>query len=433
VGVSVCADLKVEAIRNGVISEIVLVNVSGENKPALMSMLTSTLADYQVRVLDIGQAVIHDELSLGMLIQLPNRNKTAPLKSELLERTRKLGAVIRFTDVTPDEYTEWVALQGKPRYIVTMLAGGVAAQQLAAVVAIVERHGLGIDGIRRLSGRLALGRGNSARACVEISLRGELADARGLKAQLLEAAGRLTFDFSVQEDTVYRRNRRLVAFDMDSTLIKAEVIDELARVHGVGDEVAAITDRAMRGEIDFKESFRRRVALLKGLPASAFADVAAAVPLTDGAQRLISALKHFGYRTAIISGGFTYVGDRLKRELGIDYVYANELEMRDGVVTGAVVGEIVDAERKASLLRSLCSNEGIALAQSIAIGDGANDLPMLATAGLGVAFHAKPIVRESASHAISNFGLDSVLYLMGFTDRDIEQAAANDQSSAAKS
>ena len=301
-------------------------------------------------------------------------------------------------------------------------------------MAIVERHSLGVDGIRRLSGRLPLGSGGTdARACVEISLRGELADPRRLKAELLEAAGRLTFDFSVQEDTVYRRNRRLVAFDMDSTLIKVEVIDELARVHGVGSEVAAITERAMRGEIDFKESFRRRVALLKGLSASAFADVAAAVPLTDGARTLISALKHFGYRTAIISGGFTHVGDRLQRELGIDYVHANALETRDGVVTGAVVGDIIDAERKASLLRALCRNEGIALAQSIAIGDGANDLPMLATAGLGVAFHAKPIVRESASHAISNFGLDSVLFLMGFTDRDIEQAAANDQSSAAKS
>jgi phosphoserine phosphatase len=417
-----------------VISEIVLVNASGENRPALMSMLTSTLAGYQVRLLDIGQAVIHDELSLGMLIQVPNRNHTALLKTQLLEQTRTLGAVIRFTDVSAEEYGEWVAQQGKPRYIVTMLAGGVAAEQLAEVVAVVERHGLNIDGIRRLSGRLPLGHGGtSARACVEISLRGVLADARGLKAELLQAAGRLTFDFSVQEDTVYRRNRRLVAFDMDSTLIKAEVIDELARVHGVGDEVAAITDRAMRGEIDFKESFRRRVALLQGLPASAVADVAAAVPLNDGARRLIGALKHFGYRTAIISGGFTYVGDRLKRELGIDYVFANELQTRDGSVTGQVVGEIVDAERKANLLRTLCRNEGIALAQSIAIGDGANDLPMLATAGLGVAFHAKPIVRESASHAISNFGLDSVLYLMGFTDRDIEQAAAYDQSSAAKS
>ena len=415
------------------ISEIVLVNASGENKPALMGMLTSTLTAYQVRILDVGQAVIHDELSLGMLIEIPDRRSTDALKEALLAHTRALGTVIRFTNVSAEEYQAWVSQQGKPRYIVTMLAGGVAAAQLAAVMAIVERHSLGVDGIRRLSGRLPLSGGTNTRACVEISLRGDLADPRRLKAELLEAAGRLTFDFSVQEDTVYRRNRRLVAFDMDSTLIKVEVIDELARVHGVGSEVAAITERAMRGEIDFKESFRRRVALLKGLSATAFDNVAAAVPLTDGARRLILALKHFGYRTAIISGGFMHVGDRLQRELGIDYVHANALETRDGVVTGAVVGDIIDAERKASLLRTLCRNEGIALAQSIAIGDGANDLPMLAAAGLGVAFHAKPIVRESASHAISNFGLDSVLFLMGFTDRDIEQAEANDQSSAAKS
>lgn len=415
------------------ISEIVLVNASGENKPALMGMLTSTLTAYQVRILDVGQAVIHDELSLGMLIEIPDRRSTDALKEALLAQTRALGTVIRFTSVSVQEYETWVSHQGKPRYIVTMLADGVAAAQLAAVMAIVERHSLGVDGIRRLSGRLPLRGVTNTRACVEISLRGDLADPRRLKAELLEAASRLTFDFSVQEDTVYRRNRRLVAFDMDSTLIKVEVIDELARLHGVGSEVAAITERAMRGEIDFKESFRRRVALLKGLSATAFDDVAAAVPLTEGARRLILALKHFGYRTAIISGGFMHVGDRLKRELGIDYVHANALETRDGVVTGEVVGDIIDAERKANVLRTLCRNEGIALAQSIAIGDGANDLPMLAAAGLGVAFHAKPIVRESASHAISNFGLDSVLFLMGFTDRDIEQAEANDQSSAAKS
>ncbi len=415
------------------ISEIVLVNASGENKPALMGMLTSTLTAYQVRILDVGQAVIHDELSLGMLIEIPDRRSTDALKEALLAHTRTLGTVIRFTNVSAEEYEGWVSQQGKPRYIVTMLAGGVAATQLAEVMAIVERHSLVVDGIRRLSGRLPLSGHTNTRACVEISLRGDLADPRRLKAELLEAAGRLTFDFSVQEDTVYRRNRRLVAFDMDSTLIKVEVIDELARVHGVGSEVAAITERAMRGEIDFKESFRRRVALLKGLSAAAVDNVTAAVPLTDGARRLILALKHFGYRTAIISGGFLHVGDRLQRELGIDTVHANALEMRDGVVTGAVVGDIIDAERKASVLRTLCRNEGIALAQSIAIGDGANDLPMLAAAGLGVAFHAKPIVRESASHAISNFGLDSVLFLMGFTDRDIEQAEANDQSSAAKS
>ena len=416
------------------ISEIVLVNVSGQNKPALMSMLTSTLARYQVRVLDVGQAVVHDELSLGMLIQSSSPDVSAAVQTELSSQSRLFGVTVRFTPVTAAEYDAWVAQQGRPRYIVTMLARGVAAEQLSAVAGIVERYRLSIDGIRRLSGRLTLDHSDAAPpACIEISLRGELLDARGLKADLLNTAGRLTFDFSVQEDTVYRRNRRLVAFDMDSTLIKSEVIDELARVHGVGDEVAAITERAMRGEIDFKESFRRRVRLLKGLPERAFAEVAAAVPLTDGAQRLIAALKHFGYRTAIISGGFAYVGDRLKRELGIDYVHANALEIRDGRVTGEVVGDIIDAERKANLLRALCQKESIALAQSIAIGDGANDLPMLAAAGLGVAFHAKPIVRESASHAISNFGLDSVLYLMGFTDRDIEQAAANDQSSAAKS
>jgi len=409
------------------------VTVSGQNKPALMSMLTSTLARYQVRVLDVGQAVIHDELSLGMLIQSSSPAVSAAVQAELSSQSRSLGVIVRFAPVTAAEYDAWVAQQGRPRYIVTMLARGVAAEQLSAVAGIVERYRLAIDGIRRLSGRLTLDNSDAAaRACIEISLRGELVDARGLKADLLSAAGRLAFDFSVQEDTVYRRNRRLVAFDMDSTLIKAEVIDELARVHGVGDEVAAITERAMRGEIDFKESFRRRVGLLKGLPERAFAEVAAAVPLADGAQRLIAALKHFGYRTAIISGGFTYVGDRLKRELGIDYVYANALEIRDGSVTGEVVGDIIDAERKANLLRALCLKESIAMAQSIAIGDGANDLPMLAAAGLGVAFHAKPIVKESASHAISNFGLDSVLYLMGFTDRDIEQAAANDQSSAAK-
>jgi phosphoserine phosphatase len=248
-----------------VISEIVLVNVSGENKPALMGMLTSTLTAYQVRVLDVGQAVIHDELSLGMLVEIPDVSSTDALKTALIAQTRALGTVIRFTKVSPEQYAAWVSQHGKPRYIVTMLAGGVAAEQLAAVMAIVERHALVIDGIRRLSGRLPLHDSVNARACVEVSLRGELADPRRLKAELLEAAGRLTFDFSVQEDTVYRRNRRLVAFDMDSTLIKVEVIDELARVHGVGNEVAAITERAMRGEIDFKGAFRRRVALLKGL------------------------------------------------------------------------------------------------------------------------------------------------------------------------
>ena len=389
-----------------------------------MVMLTSTMARFQVRVLDVGQAVIHDELSLGMMLEVPAGQNSAELLAALGEA---LDEDLRFTYVSGVDYQQWVAQQGKTRHIVTLLAAGVSAEQLAAVVEIVERHGLSIEAIRRLSGRVRINledpgdTEDPGRASVELSLRGEPDHPATLKAELLEAAGRLTFDFSVQQDTVYRRNRRLVAFDMDSTLIDAEVIDELAGVHGVGDEVSAITAQTMRGEIDFQESFRRRVALLKGLPEAALRSVAERVELTEGAHRLTAALKHFGYTTAIISGGFRFVGERLLDELGIDLLFANELEVVDGCVTGVVRGEVIDAEGKAQRLREICSAQGIALAQTIAIGDGANDLPMLNAAGMGVAFHAKPLVRESASHAISNFGLDSVLYLMGFSDRDIEE------------
>ena len=407
-----------------------------------MVMLTSTMARFQVRVLDVGQAVIHDELSLGMMLEVPAGQNSAELLAALGEA---LDEDLRFAHVSGVDYQQWVAQQGKTRHIVTLLAAGVSAEQLAALVEIVERHGSSIEAIRRLSGRVRINLEDPVlpqdpgfpqdpglpqdpgfpqdpgRASIELSLRGEPDHPATLKADLLEAAGRLTFDFSVQQDTVYRRNRRLVAFDMDSTLIDAEVIDELAGVHGVGDEVSAITAQTMQGEMDFQESFRRRVALLKGLPEAALRSVAERVELTEGAHRLTAALKHFGYTTAIISGGFRFVGERLLDELGIDLLFANELEVVDGCVTGVVRGEVIDAEGKAQRLREICSTQGIALAQTIAIGDGANDLPMLNAAGMGVAFHAKPLVRESASHAISNFGLDSVLYLMGFSDRDIEE------------
>jgi phosphoserine phosphatase len=403
-------------------NKIVLLNVAGRDQPGLMAMLTSVLAAYQVRILDVGQAVIHDELNLGMLLEFEHADTVEVALNGLGGACAEAGVVLRTKRISSADYADWVASQGKPRHILTLLAAGVSGAQIAAVTEIIHRQGLNIDSIRRLSGRIPLDQRSGIRSSIEMSLRGDPQDSAALKAELLAAADDLIFDFSVQRDSVYRRNRRLVAFDMDSTLIDAEVIDELAGLHGVRGEVAEITRRAMSGELNFQESFRARAALLKGLPESALATVTNSVALNDGAHRLIRSLKQFGYKTAILSGGFQYVGDHLKAELGIDYVFANRLEVVDGVMTGAINGEIVDAARKAWLLEEIARKEGISLQQTIAIGDGANDLPMLSTAGLGVAYHAKPVVKESASHAISNFGLDSVLYLMGFSDRDIEQA-----------
>ena len=404
-------------------SEFLLINVSGEDKPGLMSVVTATLAGHGVRILDVGQAIIHDDLGLGLLIEV--EGDSAALVKTLIFGSHEQGFDLKITPVSRSEYGDWVSKHGKPRHIVTLLSAGFMAEQLAAVSGLMFQHGLNIESIARLSGRVPLeGLAADTRVSIEMSVRGEMADDRALRSALMAAASELSFDVSVQEDTVYRRNRRLVAFDMDSTLINAEVIDELAKLHGVGAEVAAITERAMRGEINFQESFRERVALLEGLPQDALAKVAQSVSLNEGADRLVRVLKHFGYTTAIVSGGFQSVGRALQARLGIDHVFANQLAFRGDVCTGEVEGEIIDAERKAEILRSLCADEGISLQQAIAIGDGANDLPMLAAAGLGVAYHAKPVVQASASHAISNFGLDGVLYLLGFSDEDIDQALA---------
>ncbi|MFK7912488.1 MAG: phosphoserine phosphatase SerB [Pseudomonadales bacterium] len=407
-------------------SEIVLVNITGVDKPGLMAMVTSTLAQYQAAVLDVGQAIIHNTLGLGFLVQVADARQVAPLQEQLQAQLAALDVPVRFTTIDAQRYEAWVGGQGKPRYVLTIMARGIAAEQLACISALTRDHGLNIETVRRLTGRVPLARlpANDERTCIEVVLRGtpDMAAEAALKAELMTAAARLAFDFSVQRDTVYRRNRRLVAFDMDSTLIDQEVIDELARLHGVGPEVSAITEQAMRGELDFQQSFRARSALLKGLPESALETVARSVRLSDGAQRLIQVLQRFGYRIAVLSGGFQYVGEHLQRQLGLDYVYANDLVIENGVVTGAVRGEIVDAARKASLLTEIAAREEIALQQTIAIGDGANDLPMLSAAGLGIAFHAKPLVRATADHSISTMGLDSLLYLMGFTDSDIDQA-----------
>lgn len=401
--------------------EIVLLTVSGEDKPGLTASLCAVLAESDVNILDMSQSVIHSTLSLGMVIELPKQENPAHnVMKEVLFKAFELGVTVKFSPISEERYEKWVANQGKKRYIVTLLARRIKALHLAKLSGIIHTNGLNIDVITRLSGRPPLNENQRLpRACIEFSVRGEPKDFKAMKAEFLEISHEYGIDIAFQEENRFRRNRRLVAFDMDSTLINTEVIDELARRAGVGDEVSDITESAMRGEIDYRESLRRRLQLIKGLDASVLEDIARHLQLNEGAERLISILKSLGYKTAIISGGFTYFGNFLKDKLGIDYVFANELEITDGKVTGRVLGEIVDAARKAEVLKQLAEKENISLEQVIAVGDGANDLPMLACAGLGIAFRAKPLVKESADHALSIIGLDGILYLIGVRDRDL--------------
>lgn len=409
-------------------SEIILLRISGDDKPGLTASLTSILAKYDVSILDIGQAVIHETLSLGLLIEIPPVAEPSPILKDLVFRAHELGVDIRFTPIPQNEYEDWVRQQTLQRYIVTLLGRRITAEHVSRIAGIVSQAGLNIDDITRLSGRMSLsGAAGRTRACVELAVRGEPNDITAMRSEFMRVSGELGVDVAFQEDNVYRRNRRLVAFDMDSTLVQHELIDELARTAGAGEEVARITEAAMHGEINFQESLRRRIGYLEGLDEAVLRDMADRLPLTEGAERVVATLKDLGYKIAILSGGFTYFAHQLQRRLGIDYVYANELEIRRGALTGRVVGAIVDGARKADLLREIASQEHINMQQVIAVGDGANDLPMLNAAGLGIAFHAKPLVREEAGHSISTVGLDGILYLMGIRDREIMARAASSE------
>jgi len=399
--------------------DIILFVFTGEDKIGLTASLTEVFVSYEIDILDIGQAVIHNSLSLGILAHIPKEFESAPILKDVLFRCHELGIKARFYPIDNNTYDEWVLQQGKPRFIITLLARKITSEHVARVSRILFENKLNIEQISRLSGRLPLEETkNPTRACIELTARGVPSDQSNMRAKFLELTDELGLDIAFQEDSIFRRFRRMVCFDMDSTLIEVEVIDELAKAAGVGEEVSKITESAMRGEIDFNESFRRRVRLLKGLDESVLEGIAENLPVTEGAERLFSALNSLGFKTAILSGGFTYFARHLQKKLGITTIHANELDIVDGKVTGEVKGKIVDGQRKAELLKEIAQTEGIRLQQVIAVGDGANDLPMLNLAGLGIAFRAKPIVKETAEHSISTLGLDGILYLLGF--RDVE-------------
>ena len=401
--------------------EIILININGADRPGVTAALTEILAKNNAVILDIGQADIHNHLSLGILFQSTEGNSGDILK-ELLFKSYELDVNIRFNPITEQEYSKWVGMQGKNRYIITILSRKLTAKQIAGVSRIVAEQDMNIDDIKRLTGRIPLDENaRTPKASVEFSVRGTPKNKECMKAEFMKLSTELEVDISFQEDSMYRRMRRLICFDMDSTLIETEVIDELAIRAGVGDQVKAITEAAMRGEIDFCESFRQRCALLMGLDVSVMQEIAENLPITEGVDRLMRILKKVGFKIAILSGGFTYFGNFLKQKYNIDYVYANELEIENGKLTGNHVGDIVDGKRKAELLRLIAQVENVDIRQTVAVGDGANDLPMISIAGLGIAFHAKPKVKATAKQSISTIGLDGILYFLGYKDSYLDE------------
>jgi phosphoserine phosphatase len=387
----------------------VLVTVTGKEQPGILARLTGLLAEAGAALLDIEQVVVQGQLTLCLLVRLP---EASGVLEELLFAARELGVSLDFQPMAAPRVP---AAPGPSRHVVTVVGRSLGARELHAVAERLARHAAHLERINRLS------EGELGSVEIHIALPPER-DAEEIKRSLLELAmSSSTFDVALQRESLYRRGKRLVVMDMDSTLIRIEVIDELARAKGVGEQVARITERAMHGEMDYDESLRQRVGLLAGLDAKVLRDIAENLPLTEGAETLIRVLKRLGYRTAILSGGFSVAAEALKARLGIDYAHSNVLEEADGKLTGRTLGPIVNARRKAELLESIARSEGILLDQVIAVGDGANDLLMLERAGLGIAFRAKPKLRQAADASISAGGLDTILHLLGLSGRELQE------------
>lgn len=398
-------------------SEIVLVTISGNNKLGVTAKLTEILAKYNAFILDIDQADIHRNLSLEILFRV-NKTDRDSILNDLQLKAYKLDVNIQFIPINKEQYDNWMTRESKNKYIITLLGRVLTARQIAAVTSIVYKQGLNIDNIVRLTDTTPLDETNKwcRYASIELSVSGVPANKTEMKQEFLNLSSKFDFDISFQQENIFRKMRRVVCFDMDSTLIQTEVIDELAVRAGIGDKVKKITELAMQGKIDFVESFEQRVKLLKGLDVSVMEEIAENLPITEGLDRLIDILKKFGFKIAILSGGFTYFGNYLKDKYQFDYMYANELEIKDGKLTGNYVGSIIDAKRKAVLLKQIAQNEKVDIRQTVAVGDGANDLLMLDAAGLGIAFNAKPKVVEAAELSLSRVGIDGILYFLGYKD-----------------
>ena len=384
--------------------------VTGRDRPGVTSALFETLASYDVRVVDVEQVVIRGQLILGVLVTGADASASL-LVEELDVALRPLGM-----DVAIDASAGHDDARRSGRSHVTVLAHPLTPAAMAGIAGCITGCNANIDRIVRIA--------HYPVTAIELEVSG--ADPALLRSELALAAARLAVDVAVERSGLHRRAKRLVVLDVDSTLIQDEVIELLAAQAGCADEVARVTEAAMRGELEFAAALQHRVSLLAGVPASALDVVRSQLRLAPGARTFVRTLKRLDYRLAIVSGGFTQVTDALVSDLGIDYSAANTLEIVDGHLTGRLVGPIVDRGGKAEALERFAAQAGVPVAQTVAIGDGANDLDMLTRAGLGIAFNAKPVVREAADATINVPYLDAILFLLGISRREIEAADAEE-------